>query len=218
MPEHEATPRIRALCGDVKSPFLLHVGGNQWYKNRLGVLRMFSRMLAENHWRCLKLIMVGSPWTTEMREFVSQNSLTRYVYELTGVSDEELRALYSQAQLMLFPSIDEGFGWPIIEAQACGCPVVTTNRAPMNEVGGVAAMYIDPENIESATAKIREVLADRLRLRSAGFSNAGRFSASGMVQSYVKLYRRLLDETSERTPPGKLQRREADEAAVHTMA
>ena len=150
MARHEALQRIRKLSLDPSQPFLLHVGGNQWYKNRLGALRIFATLRTFSNGPALKFVMVGKRWTSEMRQFISESGLNGSALELTGVSDEDLRALYSTASLLLFPSLQEGFGWPIVEAQACGCPVATVNRAPMNEVAGDAAIYIDPENWPAA--------------------------------------------------------------------
>jgi len=65
------------------------------------------------------------------------------IHFVTNLSDQYINNAYSGALCLLFPSLDEGFGWPIIEAMASGCPVITTNRSPMNEVGGNAAFYID---------------------------------------------------------------------------
>jgi glycosyltransferase involved in cell wall biosynthesis len=99
--------------------------------------------------------MAGQPFMREMRRFQYDNAAGRDVIELIDPSNEELQALYSCANLMLFPSLQEGFGWPIIEAQACGCPVVTSNRMPMTEIGGDAATYIDPDNIQEAAPQLR---------------------------------------------------------------
>ena len=136
----EAASRLRKLFVDPGQSFLLHVGGNQWYKNRLGVLRIFALLRKLTTPETLTLVMVGKPWTTEMRRFVANNGLANVTLELTAVADEDLRALYSTATLLLFPSLEEGFGWPIVEAQACGCPVATSRRSPMDEVAG-AAIY-----------------------------------------------------------------------------
>ena len=105
------------------------------------------------------LVMVGKPWTAEMRRFILEHGMSDVTMELTGVDNEDLRALYSTATMMLFPSLQEGFGWPIVEAQACGCPVATSGRSPMDEVGGDAAIYIDPENPESAAAVLKARLS-----------------------------------------------------------
>jgi glycosyltransferase involved in cell wall biosynthesis len=190
MEQHEAVARIRKLHVDPSRPFLLHVGANQWYKNRLGVLRIFFAFRKLTVEQDLKLVMVGKPWTAEMRRFVAENQLADVTLELTGVAGEDLRALYSTALMLLFPSLQEGFGWPIIEAQACGCPVLTSNRAPMDEVGGSGAIYIDPENPELAAATIKCSLMKLSGLRELGLQNAARFSQPAMIDAYVFLYER----------------------------
>jgi glycosyltransferase involved in cell wall biosynthesis len=198
MGKYEAVGRLRKLSVDSSQSFLLHVGGNQWYKNRLGVLRIFSmlRKLALGH--VLKLVMVGQPWTTEMRQFISENGMSDLTLELTGVSNEDLRALYSTATMMLFPSLQEGFGWPIVEAQACGCPVATSNSSPMDEVGGDAAIYIDPENPDSAAAILNQALERVSGMREPSIANAARFR-SGMIDGYLSLYDKVLKERTART-------------------
>ena len=195
MNEHEAVPRIRRFGIDTTRPFLLHVGGNHWYKNRLGVLRIFSALRQFMHEQTFTLVMVGEPWTAEMRRFVRRHGLSGIVRELTGVDNEDLRALYSTAAVMLFPSLQEGFGWPIVEAQACGCPVATSNRPPMNEVAGKAAIYIDPENAESAAAALRDAFEGVAELRESSLQNATRFR-SGMIDSYASLYERICNHRS----------------------
>jgi glycosyltransferase involved in cell wall biosynthesis len=186
----EAEPRLRRLSVQPDQPFLLHVGGNQWYKNRMGVLRIFSLLRQLSSSQDLKLVMVGKPWTDEMRRFVTENGLSRSTSELKAVADEDLRALYSTATLLLFPSLEEGFGWPIVEAQACGCLVATSNRSPMDEVAGDAAIYLDPENPTLAATTLKGAL-DRLAInREASLRNAARFK-SGMVDAYIALYEKV---------------------------
>ena len=184
----EAAFRIRTLGIDSHRKFLLHVGGNQWYKNRLEVLRIFFAVRQLSTEQNLHLVMAGKPWTAAMRRFVAEHKLTEVAFELTDVADEDLRALYSNATMLLFPSFEEGFGWPIIEAQACGCPVITSNRAPMNEVGGKAAIYIDPEDTDSAAAAIKNCSDMLPAMREAGLRNAARFSRPVMIDAYVSLY------------------------------
>jgi glycosyltransferase involved in cell wall biosynthesis len=124
---------------------------------------------------------------------VQASGLEGQVVELGGVYDEDLRALYSGAVALVFPSIHEGFGWPVIEAQACGCPVFASNRPPLPEVGGAGAFYFDPEDPGGAAAVIAAGL-DRLdALRAAGLENVQRYSAEAMAGAYIRIYRRLLD-------------------------
>jgi glycosyltransferase involved in cell wall biosynthesis len=191
MERNEANAYLSKLGLAAAGPFILHVGGNQWYKNRLGLLRHFSTLRKHAETRHLKLLMVGKPWTPEMREFIRQAQLGQAVLEFTGTSEEELRALYSSAEVMLFPSLGEGFGWPVAEAQACGCPVVTTNRAPMTEVGGDAALYADPTDSDAVTAAVINALKNRSGLREKGLRNALRFSPMTMINAYTALYETL---------------------------
>jgi glycosyltransferase involved in cell wall biosynthesis len=193
MDTDEAASRLRRLSVDPSQSFLLHVGGNQWYKNRMGVLRIFALLQKLTAPRALNLIMVGKPWTGEMQRFVAENGLANMTSELTAVTNEDLRALYSTATLLLFPSLEEGFGWPIIEAQACGCPVATSRRSPMDEVAGDAAIYLDPENPSSAAAALKDALDELASIREASFLNAARFQ-SGMIDAYVALYEKVCSD------------------------
>jgi glycosyltransferase involved in cell wall biosynthesis len=191
--------------------FILHVGGNQWYKNRLGVIQIYAR-LREKMPRLPRLVMIGKPFTAEMRSAISTHHLEEWVIELNRVSNEDLQALYSAAQLLLFPSLEEGFGWPIIEAQACGCPVVIADREPMNEVGGSAAAYfklqrevpgpLSEPSVDGAVAVVMEILLESPQKREnrieQGLRNAGGFSTVRMVEGYIALYREILSGGKER--------------------
>lgn len=174
--------------------FVLHVGGNQWYKNRAGLLRIFKALVSVPGQEDLWLVMAGKPWTTAIRDYVRQAGLEGRVLELTAVSNEELRALYSTARALVFPSLYEGFGWPIIEAQACGCPVFTSDRPPMTDVGGEGAVYFDPEDELGAAREIAARLADRERMQARGAENAARYSRESMVAGYLDAYRRVAAE------------------------
>lgn len=187
-----AVMRLKGLRIEPDTPYVLHVGGNQWYKNRIGALRIFERMRQKPTGRKFHLIMAGKAWTPEMRAFVQEHQLERVVVERTSVPEEDLRALYSCAQLLLFPSIAEGFGWPIIEAQACGCPVVTTNRAPMTEIGGDAAVYVDADDVNFAADQALDAVLRGSELRCRGLLNVKRFTVDAMTKSYCQIYRALL--------------------------
>lgn len=171
--------------------YLFHIGGDHWYKNRLGVLRIFqlvNRTLRTNGAPALRLVMAGAPWSQKMRNFVTANDLGASVIEVVHPSNEDLRSLYSGAAALLFPSLHEGFGWPLIEAQSCGCPVITSNRPPMMEVAANAALYIDPEN-ESEAAALVVANLDYLHLhREAGFRNVERFAPKQIIPAYEKFF------------------------------
>jgi glycosyltransferase involved in cell wall biosynthesis len=172
----------------VPVPYILHVGGETWYKNRSGVLEIYSLMRERLGASSPALVMVGP----------LRNSADG-VFFLQDLSDQDLVVLYRHAQLLLFPSLYEGFGLPVIEAQACGCPVLTTGRAPLTEIGGDGAVYIEnPADAAAAADKavaiLRDDLIGREQSKWRGFYNASRFSEHGMIKSYLRLYEALLAE------------------------
>lgn len=188
--------------------FLLHVGGNQWYKNRLGVLELYEAYAKKNTPEsCLPLVMIGAHPTESLTALAKNLPEWAKVYFVSGVSDEQVCASYSLARLFLFPSLEEGFGWPIAEAMACGCPVVTTNKAPMTEVGGDAAYYIDrrtPENVtewaEQSARRLLELLADEgcMNAHSAnGIERVREFDVQATLDAYEKIYMRTLNEATK---------------------
>ncbi len=191
MEQAEAGKRLNSLGISSNSRFILHVGGNQWYKNRLGVLSIFNYLRQQIDLSDLYLVMAGKPFTNQMRQFVHKNALEKQVIELVAVDNKDLHALYSSAIALLFPSLKEGFGWPIAEAQACGCPVFTSNRAPMTEVGGDAAIYINPDSIEEAAREIAKNLPNTTKIKNAGMINVEQFSTQKMLNSYITLYNKL---------------------------
>jgi glycosyltransferase involved in cell wall biosynthesis len=176
-----------SAAGRTKKLYILHVGGDTWYKNRLGVLEIYCEIRTKLGQKAPALVMVGPPLETSGAE----------VTFLQDLDDTELAALYASAELLLFPSLEEGFGWPVVEAQACGCPVVTTGKPPMTEAGGTAAIYLrDPCDAKSAAETVIAVLqydsATRARIRDEGFQNAQRFTEPAMIAGYLQVYRSLL--------------------------
>ncbi len=175
--------------------FLLHVGGNQWYKNRKGLLAIFNQLIQQQPDTDLKLVMAGKPMTEELRGLIGEYGLHDKVIELPEPSTEGLEALYSLATAFIFPSLYEGFGWPIIEAQACNALVFTSNREPMTEVGGDAALYIDPEAPAQAAAFIIEALDDKALISQtlkANQPNLLQFGTDLMVERYLSFYQTII--------------------------
>lgn len=188
-----ARSRLYTL-GIPAGPFLLHVGGNQWYKNRLGVLKIFDELRRHAEFTTHRLVLAGKPWTHEMRRFVFDYGLQGWALERVEVADEDLCALYSTAEALIFPSLEEGFGWPIIEAQACGCPVFASGRPAMTEVGGDAAVYFDPTRVSESAELIRRHWPERTERSRRGLDNARRFNAARMVARYIQQYENLVGQ------------------------
>jgi glycosyltransferase involved in cell wall biosynthesis len=200
VPREEAASlltRLPQLAGR-SGKFILHVGGNQWYKNRAGVVRIYEE-LTKVFPDAPDLYLVGKSWPESLRRQIAAAGLEGRVVEIDGCSNEDLRALYSSCELFLFPSLMEGFGWPIIEAQACGAVVATSKIAPMTEVGGDAAIYIDPRDAEKCAMRLAEELrsnsADKTRRAEAGIANAARFSTERMIDGYIREYEIVLAAT-----------------------
>lgn len=188
----EARDILKGFGNGCLRPFFMHVGGNEWYKNREGVLRLFLGLVHDSAFKNHLLIMAGKPLPCELKRLIHESGLAGRVVNVVNPTNEQLCALYSQAEALLFPSLYEGFGWPIIEAQACGCPVFTSNRPPMTYVGGEAACYIDPSAPIQAAFVVTESLQDRMVMCDKGLENVRRFDTQTMVNSYLEEYRNLL--------------------------
>jgi glycosyltransferase involved in cell wall biosynthesis len=186
---------------------VLHVGGNQWYKNRRGVLEIY-RTYAATCPRPAALWLVGATLPPELLELAATIPPPGRVHFLNGLDNAKVNAAYSQARVLLFPSLDEGFGWPIVEGMASACPVITTNLAPMTEVAGNAARFIPrvPVNAmeqaawaKSAAAVLAEVVNmdedTRANLLEQGRLNAARFDTETAMNSYERIYERALAES-----------------------
>ncbi|MEO5717985.1 MAG: glycosyltransferase family 1 protein [Chthoniobacterales bacterium] len=191
----QAAEQARALLSgidrlDLARPFALHVGSNLRMKNREGVLRIFA--LTKNDWEG-QMVFAGQKLTPELRSLGKELAVLDRIVEVDGPANEVLEALYSSAMVLLYPSRFEGFGWPIIEAQACGCPVICSNREPMSEVGGDAALTAEVDD-EPAMARALLQLTDpaaRARWSEKSLHNAERFRAEIMIGHYLELYRAL---------------------------
>lgn len=142
---------------------------------------------------CCRLLVVGH-LTQQQRELLVENQVhfeNRY-----DLSETEIIAAYHSCDMLAFASTYEGFGMPILEAQATGKPVVTSNLLSMPEVGGDAACYVDPYSVESIRDGIRNVLESedyRNKLIRLGFQNVKRFKAETVCQQYLQLYRDIAE-------------------------
>lgn len=191
-----------ALCGlfdrqgsAVPEDFFLHIGGNSWYKNRSGVLRAFATIRHADRSPAISLVMAGTPPTSDLKRLAEELDIATCVHWTGKVSNEELQALYSRAEALVFPSLAEGFGWPPLEAQACGCLVVTSNRTSLPEVAGDGALYMDPEDPAEGALVLRALLdmthEEKAQLRTLGYRNVDRFAVDRMVDGYLAAYERV---------------------------
>jgi glycosyltransferase involved in cell wall biosynthesis len=203
--ESEAMKLLRHKISDISVGAIIHIGGNQWYKNRLGVLEIY-RAYVERTKNPQPLWMIGADPNECLLDLARHIPSPGKVIFACGLSNEEVNAAYSLASVLLFPSLEEGFGWPIIEAMACGCPVITTDQAPMTEVGGDAAFYIDRNPLgnnqetdcwcsEAAEMLYRVIELspdERTQRKELGFKNVERFTTEGALDTYEKVYQQVL--------------------------
>lgn len=163
-PAPDAAKRALREKLDLRKPYVLFLGGITPLKNIGNLLRGFARVAATHD---VDLVLAGfKRWSFE-RELapIEELGLRERVRYVGYVADEDLAALYSAAELLTLPSWYEGFGIPIVEAMACGCPVVTSGgRHAAPEVAGGAAVLVDPASPESIAEGLGKVLDDR-RLR-----------------------------------------------------
>jgi len=179
--------RVSPPPAGIKKKYILHVGGDTWYKNRSGVLLIYSAVRKRLRSAGPDLVMVGPPLESRMEG----------VHFLPAVTDAGLAKLYRNAALLLFPSLYEGFGWPVVEANACGCRTVITAIPPLTEAGGDAAAWItDPRDIEAAADQVIKVLNEDPVAREervlAGRQHARFFSQDRMLARYLELYASIL--------------------------
>jgi glycosyltransferase involved in cell wall biosynthesis len=191
---------------DLDNGYILHVGGNQWYKNRPGVIQIYNAYRAKGQ-QNLPLVMVGKDPDARLLNEYRTSQFQDDIHFVSGLEDDTLPYAYSGASVFLFPSIAEGFGWPIAEAMACGCPVITTARAPMTEVAGDAAFLIpacneDISGQERWARHAAETLNEVLELRASeiqmvidkGLNNIARFDLEHALDKIESIYRSVLEQ------------------------
>lgn len=172
--------------------FVLGIGTLEPRKNFVGLIRAFAQM----RWTTgldYALVIAGRPgWLYEaIFEQVRRESLEDRVLFPGFVADADLPALYSLADLLAYPSLYEGFGIPVLEAMACGTPVVTSNNSSLPEAAGPAALLVDAEDVGALAEAMMRVLEDeqlRAQMIARGYEHARRFtwqrSAAALLETY----------------------------------
>jgi glycosyltransferase involved in cell wall biosynthesis len=187
----EAERRLAGLPF-IHAPFVLHLGSNAAYKNREGVLRTFAKAAAGIS---LQLVIAGEALDGKLAGLARKLQIEERIVQVIKPDVALIEALYNRAVCLLFPSRYEGFGWPPIEAQACGCPVIASDISPLAEVLGQSAVLKPVEDEAGMADAIRRLAADkefRDELRQSGFVNVRtRFETSRMIGEYLSLYREL---------------------------
>ncbi len=181
------------LPPDPQRPVIFHLGANCWYKNWDGILRTFARVLDRARADAPRpLLVLGSGrLSEENRAFIRERRIKADVVNPGRLTDGQIQAFYNVASVFLFPSHYEGFGWPPLEAQACGCPVVCTKAGSLAEIVEESALTAAPDDDAALTAHI-EALLENAALRKdciqSGLQNAARFTHERTVEGYLAAY------------------------------
>ncbi|MCA9934304.1 MAG: glycosyltransferase family 4 protein [Ardenticatenaceae bacterium] len=184
--------RQRYQLGD--APYMLAVGTVQPRKNYQMLIRAFAPLAGKFPHNLI--IAGGKGWLyDEMMAEVGRQGLDGRVHFIGFVDDDDLPALYSGADLYVFPSLYEGFGLPLLEAMGCGVPVLTSNASSLPEVAGAAAVQLSPHDETAWTTAMAELLGDdtrRVQMVAAGFRQARQFSWGKSAKQLLAIYADLL--------------------------
>ena len=174
------TPQILSRYG-VNRPYVLHVGRGDPRKNLVRLVQAYESLITRRKDLNFQLVLGGSQgWGSEPLVELARKPSLQGKLILTGpVPDSDLPALYRSAACFAMPSLYEGFGLPVLEAMACGTPVMISNSSSLPEVGGDAALYFDPESVDEMAAAMERLLTDsslREQMVKKGLERARQFS------------------------------------------
>jgi alpha-1,3-rhamnosyl/mannosyltransferase len=179
IPEEKKKESLRKW--GIASAFFLNTSSYWWgRKNLVRLIQAFSRAKKRTHLPH-QLVITGKPGPSleAMRQTILQEGISNDVKLVSYLEREELAALMQSAEALIFPSLHEGFGMPILEAMAAGCPVVTSNISAMPEAAGDAGVLVDPLDVESIAQGIEQVVCDRdlrKQMVAKGFERARTFT------------------------------------------
>ncbi len=185
-------PEVQAVLNRLQLPaeYLLFVGSLEPRKNIVTLIQALSQVRSD-----IPLVLTGwsgwgaKPWLKSLQEY----RLSHRVLTTGHVSDDDLVALYNGATIMIYPSLYEGFGLPVIEAMACGCPVITSDRASLPEVAGSAATLLaEPTSADELSFAIDKLLDDsslRQKFSAQGLVQAASFSWAQTARETISVFR-----------------------------
>lgn len=183
-------PVSEQICSLLQSPFLLHVGGAEPQKNQQVVLRAFGQLCRNPAFRH-SLVLVGQHHLDDQPALDVSVRAARRIVRVAHATRTEMDTLYAHADALVFPSLYEGFGLPVLEAMRAGTPVITSNVSSLPEVAGQAALCVDPNNADAVAQAVRRVLTDehvRVSLSSAGERRAAEFTWAKTAEMTRQVY------------------------------
>ena len=179
-----------------KKKEILYVGSINERKNFVNLLKAFNKLSIDNY----KLIVVGNYSSNfiidiDSKEVLNNSKNNKEIIFKENIDNKELVELYNSSSLFVFPSFYEGFGLPILEAMACGTPVISSNSSSMPEVGGDAVIYCNPNSIDDIRDKIEMVLGDKAlqeKLISKGLERVKKFSWEKSANEHIRVFESLI--------------------------
>jgi len=200
-PGDPGAARVQVAAHGVTKPFVLFVSSLWPYKNCEGLLRAWAAGRAELGDR--QLVVVGGgrdeKYVAQLHSLAADLGISADVVFVGAVPLEQTVSFYQAADVFVYPSLNETFGLPILEAMACGCPVVTSDTSAMPETAGGAAVLSDPMDPASiAQAIIAAVGPGRGRLRDDGLRRAGQFTWEATAAATLDVYREVADQRRRR--------------------
>ena len=183
-------------------PFILNVGVLEPRKNHLLLLEVLRQLHRRGH--RLELILIGRPgwrWKDPLA-MQSYRDLWPWVRVLADLSDSELVEYYNRAEMFIYPSFYEGFGLPLLEAMACGTPVIASRSSSLPEVGGSAALYADPNSPDEFVTQALRILGDselRQQLIATGLRHSSKFTWQAAARATVAVYHSACESPDDLT-------------------
>jgi len=180
----------------INSPYILNVSAIQERKNMVRLIEAFDLFLKTAENPETKLVLCGKPTYGAKRVFetIEKLNLSKKVVVLGYIETESLVALYNGAMMLCFPSLYEGFGVPIIEAFACGCPVVTSNCTSMPEIAGDAGIIVEPTSVEDIAYAMKEMAKPERKehFSQLALERSKLFSYETTAKKHIEVYKSLL--------------------------
>jgi glycosyltransferase involved in cell wall biosynthesis len=181
----------------IRLPYVLYVGGRWHYKNFGTVLEAASQVFRRTG---LRLVVAGPPWRRRERAEIPAHPAAPALHLVEFPDEGLLRLLYSLATAFIFPSLHEGFGIPLLEAMACGAPVVASDTPIFREIAGTAALYFDPHDPCDLARAIEQCLDERRNqeYRDRGFVQVARYSWDTTAAETYATYERAVQQHFDR--------------------
>ncbi len=187
---------IESAVQDLGIPenYILYVGSNKPHKNLKRLVKAWERLPSSK-----PALVIAGPWESRFQEthkYVESNKLQNLVYLTGPIDDNLLPALYSGATMFVFATEYEGFGLPLLEAMACGSPVITSNVSSMPEIAGDAALLVNPSNIDEISSAMQAVLDDnelRSKHRALSVKRARHFSWEKCAAETIDVYKKIIE-------------------------